>query len=321
MSKSDSIAVPPLLKRLDTKKQKSEKASANGLMAVNDVAKIDSSATKAKTGKSLLQWKAPKAFNIREIRFQNEGYFKNNPYYRPELGMTHSGVLGDPAPYNVSNDNLVSGTVLICFVLAMLAASMSSNFILRQIKSIFNLPYRRTTVGETAHEIRFQFFLVLQTALLMSVAYYLFTKPGDGGDYILDSQLAVVGIFAGIFLSYFLIKNLLYSLVNWVFFDRKSSIQWSQLSLFLFSTEGVLIFPAVLLLIYFGLSPYYTLIYIAAIVGLVKIVQFYQGYLIFFRRTAVSLQIILYFCTLEIMPLAALLGVLQYTDNYLTINF
>ena len=203
----------------------------------------------------------------------------------------------------------------------MIASSMSSNFIVRQIKGLFNRPYRRINVGETGHEVRFQVFLVVQTALLLSITYYLFTRSENGGNYVVDSPMLVVGIFLAIFLGYFLLKKLLYSIVNWVYFDRKSNQQWSQLTLFLVSAEGVLIFPAVLLMIYFGLSVQYTLIYVATIVGLAKLLLFYQGYVIFFKRTAASLQIILYFCTLELMPLMALIGILVYTDNYLTIIF
>ena len=230
-------------------------------------------------------------------------------------------MLGDPAPYNVGNDNVVAGTLIVCFALAMIASSMSRNFIARQIKNLFHRPSRSANIVETGHEVRFQAFLVVQTALLLSITYYLFTRTTNSGNDICDSPILAVGIFFGIFLSYFLLKNLLYTIVNWVYFDRRSNQQWSQLTLFLVSAEGVIIYPAVLLMIYFGLSAQYTLIYAATIVSLIKLLLFYQGYIIFFKRTAVSMQIILYFCTLELMPLMALVGILVYTNNYLTIIF
>lgn len=315
---TDSIATPLIFRRTQTSPQQSEKA-AKTEREETGVGQTDS--IKSRENKSLLKWKAPKPFNLKDIKFAKESYFKNSPYYRPELGMTHSGVLGDPVPYSVSNDNVVAGTLLVCFALAMIASSMSSNFIVRQIKSLFHRPYRSNNVGETNHEIRFQTFLVVQTALLLSITYYLFTRPAKSSNYIIDSPLLAVGIFLGIFLGYFLLKKILYSIVNWVYFDRNSNQKWSQLTLFLVSTEGVLIFPAVLLMIYFGLSVQYTLIYVATIIGLTKLLLFYQGYVIFFKRTAASLQIILYFCTLELMPLMALVGILVYTSYYLTIIF
>ena len=318
MPTTDSIATPPLLRRLQTPPQQSAKNATTG-HGESGIGQADT--VRTERTKSLLKWKAPKHLKLTDVKFAQEGYFKGNPYYRPELGMSNGGILGDPAPYSVSNDNVVAGTLLVCFALVMIASSMSSDFIVRQIKGLFNRPYRRINVGETGHEVRFQVFLVVQTALLLSITYYLFTRSENGGNYVVDSPMLVVGIFLAIFLGYFLLKKLLYSIVNWVYFDRKSDQQWSQLTLFLVSAEGVLIFPAVLLMIYFGLSVQYTLIYVATIVGLAKLLLFYQGYVIFFKRTAASLQIILYFCTLELMPLMALIGILVYTDNYLTIIF
>lgn len=319
MSKTDSIAVPPLLRRLKPagrkKKDLAAKDSTSGKAVIDSVLSGNTHRT------DLLHWTAPKPFSLTDVRFRDEGYFKGNPYFHPEQGIAHNGVLGDPAPYSVSNDNTVAGTLLVCFALAMIAASMSSNFIVRQIKSLFHMPHRRTMVSETAYEVRFQLFLVLQTALLFSITYYLYTRSLTGGAYILDSQLAIVGIYLAVFLCYFLIKYLLYSLVNWVYFDRKSNSQWTRLCLFLTSAEGVLTFPVVLLLIYFHLSVHYTLIYVVSVIAIIKILTFYQGFVIFFRRTAAGLQIILYFCALELMPLTALLGILTYTGNYLTINY
>lgn len=318
MLTADSTTQSKLLKQLRTSPQPSKHTTMVEREANSDW-QVDT--VKVAKTKNILLWKAPKPLNLRTIKFAEEGYFKGNKYFRPELVKAHDGVLGDPAPYNVGNDNVVAGTLIVCFALAMIASSMSRNFIARQIKNLFHRPTRSANIVETGHEVRFQAFLVVQTALLLSITYYLFTRTTNSGNDICDSPILAVGIFFGIFLSYFLLKNLLYTIVNWVYFDRRSNQQWSQLTLFLVSAEGVIIYPAVLLMIYFGLSAQYTLIYAATIVSLIKLLLFYQGYIIFFKRTAVSMQIILYFCTLELMPLMALVGILVYTNNYLTIIF
>jgi hypothetical protein len=54
---------------------------------------------------------------------------------------------------------------------------------------------------------------------------------------------------------------------------------------------------------------------------IVKIMTFYKCYIIFFRQNVVSLQIILYLCALEIVPLLALWKILDFTANSLKINF
>ena len=61
--------------------------------------------------------------------------------------------------------------------------------------------------------------------------------------------------------------------------------------------------------------------YVIFAVIIVKMMTIYKCYIIFFRRNVVHLQIILYFCTLEMIPLLAFWGVLVITANYLKINF
>ncbi len=46
-----------------------------------------------------------------------------------------------------------------------------------------------------------------------------------------------------------------------------------------------------------------------------------KAYIIFFRRNGVFLQIFLYFCALEVVPLFALWGGLVLISHYLKINF
>ena len=47
----------------------------------------------------------------------------------------------------------------------------------------------------------------------------------------------------------------------------------------------------------------------------------YKSYAIFFKHGGGIVQNILYFCALELMPLLALVGILQITGNYLKVNF
>ena len=72
---------------------------------------------------------------------------------------------------------------------------------------------------------------------------------------------------------------------------------------------------------YFELSVKSSVIYVISVLGASKILSFYKTYLIFFRKKGPFLQIFLYFCALEIVPLFALWGVLTIVANYLKINF
>ena len=148
----------------------------------------------------------------------------------------------------------------------------------------------------------------------------MYSRASISDTFTID-QYQVIIIYAGYAAAYFLLKALLYSITGWVFFDKKKNEQWMKAYLFLVSCEGVLLFPAIMLMIYFGFSIQTALIYTLIVVGIIKILSFYKCFIIFFRRKGAFLQIILYFCALEVVPLFALSGGLVLISHYLKINF
>ncbi len=310
MPTTDSIVRPSLL--LKSSLAAGRKADADSVAKADQ--KTDSSI--------LLRPKKQKKFQLTDFKFAEEGYFKGNKYFKLGRGNSHSdGVSGILAPYAVSNDNTVAALLLGCFVMAMVAFSLSRNFLERQTKGFFRISRSKESLAETDSEVRFLSILLAQTSLLGSILYYFFARNNGSGRLESESQIAAIGCFFGIFVAYFLFKYLVYGFVNWVFFDRKNNVQWKRSQLFLSSLEGVLLFPVVLLLVYFSLSLNAALIYTLIVMLIIKMLAFYKGYTIFFKRIGASLQIILYFCALELMPLMVLWGVLFITDNYLIINF
>ena len=309
MPTTDSIVRPSLL--LKTTLAAGKKANVDSVAKASQ--KVDSSI--------LLRSKKQKTFQLTDFKFAEEGYFKGNKYFKLGRGNIHSdGVSGIPAPYVVSNDNVIAAMLLGCFIMSMVAFSLSRNFIERQVKSFFRVSRSKELAIETNEEMRFQTILIAQTSLLGSILYYFFAHNVGGGKLSNGSQLGAIGCFFGILIAYFLFKYLVYGFVNWVFFDRKNNGQWRRTQVFLSSLEGVLLFPIVLLLVYFSLSLHAALIYTLIVMLFIKMLAFYKSYTIFFKRMGANLQIILYFCALELMPLMVLWGVLFITDNYLIIK-
>ena len=121
--------------------------------------------------------------------------------------------------------------------------------------------------------------------------------------------------------GYFVVKGLLYKVVNILFFGSKKSRRWLKTMLFISSMEGVVFLPAVLLQAYFDITEKNVIIYFIIVLIFVKILTFFKCYVAFFRRSVVKLQIILYFCALEMAPLLAFWGALCFVTNSLKINF
>ena len=266
-----------------------------------------------------------KGHNLLDVQlpqYYREGFFSKDTLFHPELPGGRYGVAGDPIPYSVHNDSIISTFLLICFVMMIISLSNAKHFIISQAKNFIYVPREGITeLSETGTELRFLMLLVFLDSLFLSLLYYFYSIERFGETYILKSQYYLLGIFLGITLCYFLLRFIAYSLVNNIFFDGKRNGHWLKALLFISALEGTLLFPLVIFWTYFGLSVGNAIICFNIILVIVKILTIYKCYVIFFRQNVFKLQIILYFCTLEIVPLLAFWGALEITANSLKINF
>ena len=255
--------------------------------------------------------------------YYKEHFFANDSLLSADVEGGRYGVAGDPKPYSMSNDDVITGLLLACFVFSLIAISRSVSFIVRQAKDFFFVRHSENTTAltETTSELRIQLFFVGQTCLMLALIAFFYTLEMVGSTFFLKAQYHLVAIFTGCFVAYYLLKALLYEIVNSIFFDRKQNEQWFKSQLFLTAMMGIALFPLVMLQCYFNLPMQTALICVIVLLILVKISTFYKCYVIFFRQNSISLQIILYFCTLEIIPLLSLAGVLVIIVDYLKINF
>lgn len=266
-----------------------------------------------------------KGHNLLDVdlpQYYREGFFSKDTLFHPELPGGRFGVAGDPVPYTVHGDNVLTSLLLFCFMLTVVAFTGVKDFFLRQTKNLL-YTYREESseFTETASEVRFQVYMVMLAAFLISLLYYFYTLHYIGDTFILKSQYYLIGVYMAIVVAYFLLKAVLYLLVNNVFFDGKRMRQWNRSLLFVTSVESILLFPAVMLQSYTSISIESVELYFTLALITVKILTIYQCYNIFFRRNVVKVQIILYFCALELIPLLMLWGILDITAKFLKINY
>jgi hypothetical protein len=231
--------------------------------------------------------------------YYKETFFTKDSLLHPEVGSEAMGVAGDPVPYQVRNDDVITSLLLICLVAMVLT-----------------LANYKKLIGQW-----FKVLLSVQTCLLTSIIGYFAAKEYMAETFVINSEYLLIFIFFAILIAYFGVKVVLYDIVNGVFFDGKRNGQLIAALLTAAAAQGVALLPVVLLLVYFGLSLQNVLYYFAIIVVIAKIWAFYKSYVIFFRQKGFFLQIILYFCALEAVPLAALVGAWQMTVGFLEVNY
>ena len=259
------------------------------------------------------------ARDLKEVslpHYYRENFFSNNTMYHPELSTERIGTSGDPIPYTFQNDSFITGILILCFLLITFALSRISEFLLRQTKHFFSTQKSEQVLTETGSEIKFQFLFLFITCLLYALLYFIYTTHFIANTFIFSSEYILLVIFGGAIIGYFALRMLLYTIVNNIFFSSKRNLQFQGSLLLITSLEGVALFPLVLLMAYFQFSLQNAIIYTATILILAKILTFYKSYAIFFEQKGGFLQIILYFCALEMIPLMMLWsGLLVITEN------
>lgn len=264
-------------------------------------------------GKSILDATLP--------QYYKESFFSEKEYFHPEIMGGRQGVAGDPVPYTIAGDNFMSSLLLGIFILTMVALMRSRQFIARQMKSFLYMQRGNTTeVTETSTEVRFQLLLIAETCLLLAILFFHYLQEEVTDTFTID-QYQIVGLFSGVFALYYLLKQCLYEIVNWTYFDKKKNEQWDKTILFLSAMEGVFFLPLVFVRSFFYLPFQTSLIYFIIALSIIKILIFYKSLQIFFSSNSRLLQNFLYFCTLELIPLSLMWGILMVISGFLKINF
>ena len=255
-------------------------------------------------------------------QYYRESYFSSDTLYHPELDGGRFGVAGDPVPYTVYNDNVVGSVLLVCFVMSLTAFSACRHLLVEMVKNFFK-KYKTTqmSLSETYNEVRAQAGMMVQTSIMLALLYFFYVRYYVSSTFVLSDEYLLAGIYTLAVILYFCITYAVNFVVNAVFFDNKRNIQYFFVHLFIDSFQGVLLFPPVMWLAFFNPDPKSVIVYVTFAIATVKLLTLYKCYDIFFRQNDVYLQIILYFCTLEITPLLALWSVLEVITNGLKIIF
>ena len=255
-------------------------------------------------------------------KYYKESFFAKDTLLHSELQGGRYGIAGDPVPYSLRSDNLVTPVLLIGVLLLALCVRRSSKFFTFQIRNFFHVVRNDSVVErESASETRYLYFAELYTAVVLSLVFFFYTKAFISDTYVTYSEYTLMGIYLGSILAMFLFEHLVQSAVNKVLFTQRQCEQWTSIQLTTTAWGGILLTPMILLLAYFGWAIENALIYTLLAVFFVKMLLFYKCYQIFFIKKNAFLQIFLYFCTLEVIPPLLTWGILVIIANYLKVNY
>lgn len=103
-------------------------------------------------------------------------------------------------------------------------------------------------------------------------------------------------------LLFFLLKGLVYGLVNWVFFRHEQNVRWVSSYFFLTGVFSFLLYPFALIELYAGLSRKLLTVILLFLFITYEILLFYKLIVNFRAKRYGYLLIFLYFCAVELLP-------------------
>lgn len=250
------------------------------------------------------------------------GYFYQNPLLHPEIIAETPGYSGEPKPYELRNDEWITGTLLCSFIFLVFLVRYIWRFLTVRTKEFLNMA-DSASVHETKTSLEdyYGLFATAILSLMYSLIFYGYTQHSLQLFLGQLSPHTLIGYYIICFLSFFGIKKGLYAFVNCIFFDKIKQKKWGNSYSYLIFTETILLFPVLLILVYFNISAYKALYILLILFIFVKTLLLFKTFRILFNNLYCLFHFFVYFCALEIIPMVLIWITLTRLTNSLIVIF
>ena len=240
------------------------------------------------------------------------GYFQNVPWAHPEIPYRQQGFSGTPLQYTFGGDiGLVALAFFCIFVFIFTLYDVKDNF--RQASKSFFFPSMRASDaddGENGSCARSALALSVLMCLLGGTAAFMYFSADGKAQTDGVYPYLYTGIYAGVIAAYIVFRYLACTFIHWVFFDKSRSSAWHKANYYIVSVESLLCLPVIILSLFGCVTMQVTLICLLTVVSLSKSLSLYKTFRIFSGKIYGLLHLFAYLCTLELMPLLALVKAL-----------
>ena len=232
-----------------------------------------------------------------------------------------AGMQGEPLPYLLRSDWLVTLCLFLCFLLYSYALRNGKKYLAQRFRNFFQHKQRGSLFDEpVGSEVRYTLTMGGVTCILGGFCLYDYFSDNSSLLFQIVPHSLLLGIYVTTIFLLVSFKWISYSFINWIFFDKERNNYWIQTYFDLVSGISFLLFPVMLLIIYFNLGIQTSKVLIVFLLLFAKILLFYKSIRNFFKHVYGFLHFILYFCALEIIPLILFWKGITYINNILVLK-
>lgn len=253
---------------------------------------------------ALATWRAVTDAAVAQHRADSAAYVASLP-----PAWTY-GIRPSTLPVSMTSQPVLSAVIVTMLLVVLLCLRHARRLFGTLWKDVVSLRDRARDFDEhTAGESRTMVLFGIQLTVYMGLLLLAFAMHVDGVPGSGSGLLALAGMLTAIAGGYYLFQLVAYWAVGYAFTDTEMCRQWLR---GFNSTQAMLGFvlacPA-LVTVFFPDATVVALTVAAACYICARIAFIYKGFRIFYRNIGSLLLFILYLCTLEIIPVFAILSV------------
>jgi len=228
---------------------------------------------------------------------------------------------GKDVAYLLKNDDAVVLLLLVCFFVSALVFAKSKDYLLQRLSDFFTTRDRTNLFPSGAQsEAKNVFFLVIQFCVL--AAFLLLVCVGERAkgevSHTLWVQLFVAYVL--VWALFLFLKWCLCLFLGWVFaFGEKVHI-WTRSYTTLTYFLGLCLLPLAVAKVYVEVPTHWIVTTCLVLFIVFHLLLFYKMWQLFYKKNC-GLLIILYFCTLEIMPWYLVYLAIFEINTFVGLNF
>lgn len=248
---------------------------------------------------------------------QDSNIVNSSEYYKIGKDLPDHGIAVVERSYSVANDDFIAGGLFFMLLMMALILHRSRLSIFHNIKEFFTS--KRTYSEEKSNESTKEPYNIF---MLISISVMSLCLVCFNGLAITDSFEKSLGIPYWLFaagyalcMAFIYLKAWVYAIVNWTFFDQESSNKWMHGYLFVTSLTAFIILPLSMLTIFFERSMEIVTSCFAIVYVLYELLLFFKLFVNFESKKYGYLLIILYFCSVELMPAIAMSRILEWVND------
>lgn len=243
-------------------------------------------------------------FNVHVPLPQDSNVVNRTEFYRQGVSLPDHTVGAKGRDVVVGNEDFVVGGMLLLFGVLVFIVYRGHEAIWWRMKDFFL--GRRLFGGEqpegTGGEALYVFLLTAIGAVCLSLVFFEAVAEQNGPVSSVGMPYWLMGVFFVAFMMTVYLKVWLYAWVNWIFFDEESSQRWIRGYMTQTSLATFVFYPLALMDILHSINPEIVIGSVILVVILHELTLFYQLIVNFKVRKYGYLLIILYFCSVELMP-------------------